>query len=112
MAQGDGQGDGPGNGPGDGRDWQRLDMWLWCARFARARADCARLVTAGVVRINRNPTDKPHARLRVGDVLTLGLRGGVRVVRVQALAHRRGPPADAWELYEEIAEAPATLRAP
>jgi len=96
----------------EGRDWQRLDMWLWCARFARARADCARLAVEGLVRINRNPTDKPHARLRVGDVLTIGLRGGVRVVRVRALARRRGPPAEAWRLYEEIAETEAALRAP
>lgn len=92
--------------------WQRLDMWLWCARFARARADCARLVSEGTVRINRQPTDKAHARLRVGDVLTLGLpRGNVRVVRVLALAARRGPATDARLLYEEVAEAPPTLRA-
>ena len=43
------------------------------------------------LRINRQPTDKPHARLRVGDVLTLPLRGEVRVVEVLALAARRGP---------------------
>jgi ribosome-associated heat shock protein Hsp15 len=24
------------------RDWQRLDKWLWCARFMKARSDCAR----------------------------------------------------------------------
>ena len=92
--------------------WRRLDFWLWCARFARSRADCARLVSQGVVRINRQPTDKPHARLRVGDVLTLGLHGGVRVVRVVALADRRGPSAEARQLYEEIAEAPVALRLP
>ena len=57
----------------------------------KARADCARLVGEGRLRINRQPTDKPHARLRVGDVITLPLRGGVRVVEVLALAARRGP---------------------
>ena len=62
------------------RDWQRLDKWLWCARFMRARADCARLVARGRLRINRQPTDKPHARLRPGDVITLPLRGEVRVI--------------------------------
>jgi ribosome-associated heat shock protein Hsp15 len=85
------------------KDWQRLDKWLWCARFMKARADCARLVADGLVRINRQPTDKPHARLRVGDVLTVPLRGAVRVVRVQALATRRGPAPEARLLYEEIA---------
>jgi ribosome-associated heat shock protein Hsp15 len=84
--------------------WQRLDKWLWCARFLKARSGCARLVEEGGVRLNRQPTDKPHARLRPGDVLTLKLRGEVRVVRVLALATRRGPAPEARGLYEELAE--------
>lgn len=86
------------------REWQRLDKWLWCARFLKARAACARLVAEGMVRINRQPTDKPHARLRPGDVVTLPLRGDVRVVRVLGLAARRGPAAEAGLLYEELEE--------
>jgi ribosome-associated heat shock protein Hsp15 len=88
------------------RDWQRLDKWLWCARFMKARSDCARLVAEGLVRINRQPTDKPHARLRPGDVITLPLRGDVRVVLVLRLAARRGPAPEARQLYEELAESP------
>ncbi|HSU06437.1 MAG TPA: RNA-binding S4 domain-containing protein [Acetobacteraceae bacterium] len=84
------------------RDWQRLDKWLWCARFMRARSDCARLVDQGSVRVNRQTTDKPHARLRIGDVLTVPLHGTVRVVRVLALAGRRGPATEARQLYEEM----------
>jgi ribosome-associated heat shock protein Hsp15 len=86
------------------RDWQRLDKWLWCARFMRARTDCAELVAEGGIRINRQVTDKAHARLRPGDVLTVPVRGEVRIVRVLALASRRGPPAEAGLLYEEVAE--------
>jgi ribosome-associated heat shock protein Hsp15 len=70
----------------------------------RARTDCAALVAQGRVRINRQPTDKPHARLRIGDVLTVPLRGDVRVVRVLALAARRGPASEAQALYEHVAE--------
>ena len=90
------------------RDWQRLDKWLWCARFGKHRAACARSVADGAVRINRQPTDKPHARLRCGDVLTLRLGGTVRVVRVLALATRRGPATEARGLYEELAEPACT----
>ena len=86
------------------QDWQRLDKWLWCARFMKARSDCARFVATGLVRINRQPTDKAHARLRIGDVLTLPLTAGVRVIRVAALAARRGPAVEARLLYEEIEE--------
>jgi ribosome-associated heat shock protein Hsp15 len=89
------------------RDWQRLDKWLWCARFMKARSDCAALVAQGTVRLNRQPTDKPHSRVRVGDVLTLALRADVRVVRVLALATRRGPATEARQLYEEVGDAPA-----
>ena len=89
---------------GEDQLWQRLDKWLWCARFMKLRAGCARWVAEGCVRINRQPTDKPHARLRPGDVLTLPTPAGVRVVRVLMLARRRGPPAEARALYEELDE--------
>ena len=88
----------------DEPEWQRLDVWLWCARVAKARSDCARLVEAGAVRLNRQPTVKPHAKLRLGDVLTMALRDEVRVWRVMALASRRGPAAEARLLYEEVPE--------
>ena len=84
------------------RDWQRLDKWLWCARFMRHRSDCTTLVAQGHIRINRQATDKAHARLRLGDVLTVPVRGQVRVVRVLGLAARRGPPVEAASLYEEL----------
>ena len=96
--------------PGSPSGWQRLDTWLWCARFMKTRADCARLAEQGVVRINRQPTDKPHARLRPGDVLTFPLRREVHVVRVLALASRRGPAPEARALYEELPEGHDGLR--
>ncbi len=86
---------------------QRLDKWLWCARFASQRTACAALVEQGMLRINRQPTAKPHARIRVGDVLTLPLSSGVRVVRVLRLAERRGAAIVARTLYEEVESAPA-----
>lgn len=88
----------------EGVAFQRLDMWLWCARVAKARSDCAKLVEEGALRLNRQPTVKPHAKLRIGDVLTMALRGDVRVWRVRALAERRGPAPEARLLYEELPE--------
>ncbi|HQT76484.1 MAG: heat-shock protein [Rhodospirillales bacterium 20-64-7] len=68
----------------------------------RARADCAALVAQGSIRINRQPTDKPHAKLRVGDVLTIPVHGQVLVMRVLSLAMRRGPAAEARLLYADL----------
>ncbi len=94
------------------RGWQRLDTWLWCARFLRQREACARLAASGLVRINRMATDKPHARVRAGDVVTLPLAGGVRVVEVLALAERRGDAASAAALYRKVPEDAAAPRDP
>ena len=55
-----------------------------------------------MVRLNRNRVEKPGHVLRQGDVLTLTLRGGVRVVKVLAEAGRRGAAADAKLLYEDL----------
>jgi ribosome-associated heat shock protein Hsp15 len=87
---------------------QRLDAWLWCARVLRQRARCAELVAEGAIRVNRRATDKPHAAIRPGDVLTVRMDGGpvggrVMVLEVLALAARRGPAAEARLLYREIA---------
>ncbi|MGC8526316.1 RNA-binding S4 domain-containing protein [Acidiphilium sp.] len=92
--------------PSGGEDaaWQRLDKFLFHARFVKTRGVAAQLVAAGGVRINRQITEKPHARLRPGDVLTLALPHGVQVVRVVALGARRGPAAEARRLYEVVAE--------
>jgi ribosome-associated heat shock protein Hsp15 len=68
----------------------------------RARTDCAGLVAQGSIRINRQPTGKPHAKLRVGDVLTIPVHGSVRVLRVASLAIRRGPAAQARLLYVDV----------
>ena len=70
----------------------------------RQRSDCTALVARGSIRINRQPTDKAHARLRIGDVLTVPVHGSVRVVRVVSLAARRGPATEARTLYEEIGD--------
>jgi len=84
------------------KSWQRLDKFMFFARFCKTRGAAAALIEKGGVRINRLPTGKAHARLRPDDVLTLALPRGVFVVRVISLAARRGSADDAKRLYEEI----------
>lgn len=87
-------------------DHRRLDVWLWYARISRQRTHCASLVAGGRIRINRQPTTKPHARVHVGDIITLPAIGGrgVRALRVMDLGERRGSATDAALLFEEIEE--------
>jgi ribosome-associated heat shock protein Hsp15 len=82
---------------------QRLDVWLWRARFHRSRGLAAAAAEKGV-RINGRRTDKPSAAVRLGDVLTFALGGTVRVVTVTGLGDRRGPAAEARTLYAEIGD--------
>ena len=84
------------------RDGQRLDKWLWFARVVKTRTLAARLIADGKVRINRERTDKPSQTLRPGAVVTILVNGRVRVLRMVAPGVRRGPPADALALYEDL----------
>lgn len=87
----------------DAAEWERLDVWLWRARLAKTRSACAAAVRNGGFRLNRQSADKPHARLRAGDVITFTASNGVvRVWRVLNLGSRRGPPDEARSLYEEV----------
>jgi ribosome-associated heat shock protein Hsp15 len=82
---------------------QRLDKWLWCARFFKSRALAAKACHDGRIRVAGQTLPKAHYTLKVGDVLTFPLGPNIRVVRVMALAMRRGPPAEARGLYEDLA---------
>ncbi len=82
---------------------QRIDKWLWCARFFKSRTRAARLVGEGRVRVSGAVVHKPHHPLKPGDVLTFPQGPHIRVVRVMALAIRRGPANEARTLYEDLA---------
>ena len=45
-------------------------------------------------------------RSAIGDVLSFAQRGAVRVLKIEALPARRGPPAEARAHYCELTHAP------
>jgi len=81
----------------------RIDKWLWFARLAKTRTLAQKLATSGRVRVNRDKTENAARPVKVGDVLTIALDSGVRVLRIAGLATRRGPAAEAQLLYEDLA---------
>lgn len=87
-------------------DSLRLDKFLWFARIVKTRALAQALAEGGHLRIAGRPVDRAHAPVRIGDTLAFAVHGKVRVLRVQALPTRRGPPAEARALYEEVGLAP------
>lgn len=85
-------------------DRQRLDKWLWFARFAKTRTVAARLVEDGHVRIEGRRTQNPAHGLKLGDVLTLALPHATIVVRLLSLGARRESFDQAQLLYERLDE--------
>ena len=83
-------------------DRQRLDKWLWYARFAKTRTLAAKLVTSGFVRVNGQRTDNAAKALSIGDVITVSLPRGAVVVRIEDLGERRGPATEAQGLYTDL----------
>ncbi len=83
-------------------DRQRLDKYLWFARFARTRPAAVRLVEEGHVRVAGKRVENAALGLKLGDVLTLALPHATLVVKVTAFAARRGSFEQAQTLYEVL----------
>ncbi len=81
---------------------QRLDKWLWCARFFKSRNLAGKLLAAGRLRLSGKVVSKAHQLVRSGDILTFPQGADIRVVKVTSLAERRGPAQEAQTLYEDL----------
>jgi ribosome-associated heat shock protein Hsp15 len=78
----------------------RIDKWLWRARFFKTRSLAAKAVADGLL-VNGRRIDKPGLAVRPGDVLTFVQGSRVRVVEILALGDRRGPAPEAQSLYAD-----------
>ena len=81
---------------------QRVDKFLWFARFFKSRTLAATMVSDGRVRINGARCEKPSTLVKLGDVLTFPAGPHVRVIKVLAGGERRGPAPEARLLYEDL----------
>jgi ribosome-associated heat shock protein Hsp15 len=80
----------------------RLDKWLWAARVFKTRSLATDACNGGKVDVNDDAA-KPAKPVRPGDVLNVTLRAGRRrVLKVQALGERRGSPAAARALFDDL----------
>jgi len=81
---------------------QRLDKWLWHARIVRTRSAAAELAASGYVRVNGVRAKGPSHPVGPGDVLTIALDRGVRVLKIVATAERRRDASHAQLLYVAV----------
>jgi ribosome-associated heat shock protein Hsp15 len=82
----------------------RIDKLLWFLRLAPSRSVAHDWVLEGHIRINGRRVEKPGAAISCGDILTLPLRSGVKVIEIAALPQRRGPAPEAQSCYRVLDE--------
>jgi len=68
----------------------------------KARTSAAALVEAGHVRINGVREKAPGHAVKPGDVVTIGLDRGVRILRVAGFSERRGDATAARGLCDDL----------
>ncbi|WP_133366337.1 RNA-binding S4 domain-containing protein [Qipengyuania sediminis] len=80
----------------------RIDRLLCNLRFVRTRTLAARLASSGHLRRNGIRVLRASQDIAVGDVLTVPIGTGVRVIEVLALPERRGGAALAAACYRVL----------
>lgn len=81
----------------------RIDKLLWFLRLTKTRSLAQAIVAEGHIRASGRVVDRAHYMIRAGDVLTFPLNGRVRIIRLETLPARRGPPAEAHACYTDLA---------
>ncbi len=79
---------------------QRLDKWLWAARFVRTRAQAKQAIDGGKVSVGEARA-KPAKEVGVGDLIQVRRGDELFIVEVRGLSEQRGGAPAAQLLYEE-----------
>ncbi|HXI87874.1 MAG TPA: hypothetical protein VNH64_10475, partial [Parvularculaceae bacterium] len=83
----------------------------WCARLFRTRSLAAKAAESGSFRLTRGREtmriEKSSLMVRAGDRVAFIDREQVRVIEILACAARRGPAAEARQLYIECGDLPS-----
>ena len=82
----------------------RIDKLLWILRFVHSRSLAQGLAGQGHIRLNGRRVERSAQAVCVGDTLVIPLGNAVRVVRLIALPHRRGPASEAQACYQVLDE--------
>ena len=80
-----------------------MDKWLWAARFYKTRALASEAIAGGKVQVNGERVKRARP-LQVGDEIRIRQGPYEHQIVVRALSGRRGPAAEAAQLYEEKPE--------
>lgn len=81
----------------------RLDKFLWFVRLAKTRNWAQDIAHGGHLRIDGRRIEKAAAPVRPGNIVAFVTHDHqVRVIRVEKLPTRRGPPPEAQACYTDL----------
>ena len=90
----------------------RVDKWLWATRHFKSRTLAGDTCDAGHVKIN-GVLAKASSKVKAGDLVKALTPGGAKILKVLALAEKRGPASFAVTLYEDLTpEVPKEIAPP
>ena len=81
---------------------QRIDKWLWHARFYKTRSIAQKQVATGKIRVDREKISSPSRKVSAGNVLTITRDRDVKIIEILGIADKRGPYSEAQLLYNDM----------
>jgi len=82
---------------------QRLDKWLWAARFFKTRRLASEAISGGKIHLNGQRT-KPAKEVKAEDQISIHKDAYSWEITVVALNNQRRPASEACLMYTESAE--------
>jgi ribosome-associated heat shock protein Hsp15 len=81
---------------------QRIDKWLWHARFYKTRSIAQKQVATGKIRVDREKISSPSRKVSAGNVLTITRDRDIKIIEILGVADKRGPYSEAQLLYNDM----------
>ncbi len=85
---------------------QRLDQWLFFARFFKSRTLAGKECGKKRLRIDGERIKKPNQQITASNIIEFKKGREDFIVRILALGKRRGPAPEAQLLYEDLKPKP------